>query len=137
MKGRPAVTVVPQPEEASAVNPRFSVRIETLQDVAVAHCMGRLCFQGEDKLLWDLVRRYLNTGIDLVLDFRQLQNLDSAGIGELVLISMHARSLGREVSIVAANGRVIRILKLTNVASLFQFFGSIEDALTWYSEEAA
>jgi hypothetical protein len=42
---------------------------------------------------------------------------------------MYAQALGRDVCIACAPERVQYLLRLTNVASLFQFFVSVDDAL--------
>lgn len=107
----------------------FSTKTESFGNVAVIHCSGRLCFQGEALPLADSAQEFLSAGNDLVLDFAELTLLDSAGIGQLVFISMYAQAVGREVCIACAPERIRYLLKLTNVASLFEFFASVEDAL--------
>ena len=107
----------------------FSIETESLANVAIIHCSGRLCFQGEALPLGETAQSLLKAGNDLVLDFAALSLLDSAGIGQLVFISMFAKALNRDVCIACAPERVQYLLRLTNVASLFDFFGSVEDAL--------
>lgn len=88
-------------------------------------------------LLAETAQEPLTSGNDLVLDFGALSLMDSAGIGQLVLISMHAQALDREVCIACAPERVRYVLELTNVASLFEFFGSVDDALESCASSAA
>lgn len=88
-------------------------------------------------LLAETAQEPLMSGNDLVLDFGALSLMDSAGIGQLVLISMHAQALGRDVCIACAPDRVRYLLELTNVASLFQFFPSVDDALESCASNAA
>ncbi len=121
----------------SSGNFGFSSQTECVGNVAVIHCSGRLCFQGEALLLADTAQELLASGNDLVLDFATLSLLDSAGIGQLVLISMHAQALGRDVCIACAPDRVRYLLELTNVASLFEFFGSVDDAMESCASNAA
>ena len=122
---------------SSAAQPRFSVDVTRTNNTAVIRCSGRLCFLGDAKLLADAAQKLLCDGADLVLDFDSLGIIDSAGIGELVLINMQARALQRDICIVAASEHVRHLLKLTNVASLFEFFDSIDAALKNASSTAA
>lgn len=115
----------------------FSTKTESLGSVAVIHCSGRLCFQGEALPLAETAQNFLAAGNDVVLDFAALTLMDSAGIGQLVFISMYAQALGREVCIACAPDRVQYLLRLTNVASLFEFFVSVEDALESCASNAA
>jgi anti-anti-sigma regulatory factor len=55
----------------------------------------------------------------------------------LVLISMQAQALGKEVCIACAPDRIRMLLELTNVASLFEFFDSVDIALNSCSEQVA
>ena len=115
----------------------FSTKTESLGNVSVVHCAGRLCYQGEAQPLAETAQEFLRAGNHLVLDFSPLDLLDSAGIGQLVLISMQARALGRDVCIACASERVRYLLELTNVASLFVFFSSVHEALAECSSSAA
>jgi len=124
-------------EELSVAKPRFVVRREKFDDVGVLHCAGRLCYEGEAKLLAENALESLRLGDDLILDLGAVEMLDSAGIGQLVLISMQAQALGQEVCIACAPDRVRKLLELTNVASLFEFFESVDDALDSCSEQVA
>lgn len=107
----------------------FLTKTESLGRVALIHCFGRLCFQGEAQLLAETAQDLMKAGNHLVLDFGALDLLDSAGIGQLVLISMQARAADRYVCIACACDRVRYLLELTNVASLFEFFSSVDGAL--------
>ena len=137
MRGCSAVAVLAKSDKYPSGNLGFSTQTECLGNVAVIHCSGRLCFQGEALLLAATAKEWMNAGNDLVLDFGALNLLDSAGIGQLVLISMEAQALERDVCIACAPERVRYLLELTNVASLFDFFGSVQLALEEYSSNAA
>lgn len=128
MRGCSAVAVLAKSDEYPSGN-SFSTETESLGSVAVIHCSGRLCFQGEVLPLAETAQSLLNAGNDLVLDFAALSLLDSGGIGQLVFISMFAKALNRDVRIACAPERVQYLLRLTNVASLFEFFASVQDAL--------
>ena len=136
MRGCSAVAVLEKSSQYQPAN-SFSTKTESLESVAVIHCSGRLCFQGEALPLAETAQNFLSAGNDLVLDFAGLTLMDSAGIGQLVFISMYAQALGREVCIACAPDRVQYLLRLTNVASLFEFFVSVEDSLESCASNAA
>ena len=136
MRGCSAVAVAKSDKYPSG-NLGFSCETECLGNIAVIHCSGRLCFQGEAPQLAETAQKFLMLGNDLVLDFTSLSLLNSAGIGQLVLISMHAQALDLEVCIACAPERVRYLLQLTNVASLFEFFRSVDDALESCASSAA
>jgi len=136
MRGCSAVAVLAKSDKYPS-DTRFSTQAEAIGNVAVIHCAGRLCFQGEAMLLAETAQEFLAAGNDLVLDFAALTLLDSAGIGQLVFINMYAQALGRDVCIACAPDRVRYLLELTNVASLFQFFASVDDALESCASNAA
>jgi anti-anti-sigma factor len=137
MRGCSAVAVLAKSDKYPSGNLGFSTETENVGNVALIRCFGRLCFQGEALLLAETAQGLLSAGKDLVLDFAALSLLDSAGIGQLVFISMYAQALGREVCIACAPDRVRHLLELTNVASLFEFFASVEDALNRCASNAA
>jgi anti-anti-sigma factor len=137
MRGCSAVAVFAKSDEDFSRNSSFSAETENLGNVAIIHCFGRLCFQGEAMVLAEIAQESMRAGHELVLDFSALHLLDSAGIGQLVLISMQAQAHGRDVCIACASDRVRYLLDLTNVASLFEFFGSVSGALEECSSNAA
>ncbi len=137
MRGCSAVAVLAKSDKYPSGNPGFSTETECLGNLAVIRCVGRLCFQGEAQLLAEAAQDLLRAGNNLVLDFAALTLMDSGGIGQLVFISMYAKAQGREVCIACAPDRIRYLLELTNVASLFEFFGSVEDALERCASNAA
>lgn len=116
---------------------RLSVEVDENTGIAILHCSGRICFRSEAEFLASSAGEQLRSGRDVILNVSDIETIDSAGIGQLVLIHMQARASGAEVCIVGASAQVQRLLSLTNVASLFEFFDSVEDAIYCWSEEVA
>ena len=71
----------------------------------------------------------INEGLHVILDFGELEVIDSAGIGKLVLVHMEARAKECDVCIARPNRFVQKLLRLTNVASLFEIHATVEQAL--------
>lgn len=100
-----------------------------VDDTVILHCKGRLQFCQESAVFSKLAHAILDSGRNIVLDFSGLEMIDSSGIGELVLIYMRACGSGHEVSIAQPGNRVLEILDLTNVSSLFRICSTIDAAL--------
>ncbi len=116
---------------------RLSVEWDEELGFAILHCAGRICFRKEVELLGSSAVEQLSCGRHLLLVFTDVEAVDGAGIGQLVLIQMQARASDRKVCVVDAPVHVRQLLSLTNVASLFEFFDSIGEAVHCCSEELA
>src|SRR6266404_1117359 len=91
-----------------------------IEGTVILHCKGRLQFCEEAAIFSKLAHGVLDAGRNLVMDFSELDMIDSTGIGELVLIYMRAGEAGKEVRIVSPQKRVSDVLAMTNVSSLFR-----------------
>ena len=65
----------------------------------------------------------------LILDLSEVPYIDSAGIGTLVSIYITRHKLGQRLALSGVNGRIINLLKITRVESLFLIFPSLGDAI--------
>ncbi len=99
------------------------------EDTAILHCKGRLQFCEEAAIFCKLAHGVLDTGRNLVLDFRGVETIDSSAIGDLVLIYMRACAAGKEVRIASPQERVLEVLELTRVSSLFHIYPTLDVAL--------
>lgn len=109
-------------------------RTTEVDDTVILHCKGRLQFCEEAAVFSKLAHAILDKGRNIVLDFSELEMIDSSGIGELVLLYMRARASGREVRIAQPTNRVVEILDLTNVSSLFRICSTTDAALGMAAE---
>jgi anti-anti-sigma factor len=109
-------------------------RTTEVDDTVILHCKGRLQFCQEAAVFSKLAHAILDSGRNIVLDFSELDMIDSSGIGELVLVYMRACGSGREVRIAQPSRRVAEILDLTNVSSLFRICSTTDAALGMAAE---
>jgi anti-anti-sigma factor len=72
-----------------------------------------------------------------VLEFSDVKAMDSAGIGELVLVHMQARAFECVIRLAAPTPQVQGLLELTNVAALFEIHSTVESAVASGSIEVA
>ncbi len=108
-----------------------------VEEIVILHCKGRLQFCEEAAIFSKLAHGILDAGRNLVLDFDEVEMIDSTGIGELVLIYMRACGAGKEVRIASPTKRVLDVLELTNVSSLFRICSTVDEALEYSPEEVA
>jgi anti-anti-sigma factor len=109
-------------------------RTTEVDDTVILHCKGRLQFCQEAAVFSKLAHAILDSGRNIVLDFSELDMIDSSGIGELVLVYMRACGSGREVRIAQPSRRVAEILDLTHVSSLFRICSTTDAALGMAAE---
>lgn len=66
---------------------------------------------------------------DMVVDLRNLEFVDSTGLG--ALIGAHKRALenGGTVRLVVNEGQILRLLRITGLLAVFAVYPTVEDAL--------
>jgi anti-sigma B factor antagonist len=116
---------------------RFSVKVIERAGTAILYCHGRICFREEAQKFSRAAIRLLSSGKDVVLEFSGVIAMDSSGIGELVLVHMQAQAFESAIRLAAPRPQVRSLLQLTNVASLFEIYPTVESALASPSVEAA
>jgi anti-anti-sigma factor len=99
------------------------------------YCCGRICFREEAQKFSRAVVQVLSSGKSVVLEFSDVKAMDSAGIGELVLVHMQAQAFECAIRLAAPRPQVQGLLELTNVASLFEIYPTLESALASPSVE--
>ena len=124
-------------ESSKTLPMKLSVKVGETAGAAILQLRGRICFREEAALFSRIAWRCLNSRQHLILEMSAVEGLDSAGIGELVLLHMQARASGCEVRLVAPSKRVQELLELTNVASLFVVCPSLDAALRSVTGEVA
>jgi anti-anti-sigma factor len=67
----------------------------------------------------------------VLLDMRGVDQIDSAGLGELVILYTSAGEAGCHLCLVAPTGQVLRLLATTMLSNLFPTFTDDESARTW------
>jgi len=116
---------------------RFSFRVSEQSGRAVLYCSGRICFRGEARKFSRAAIQLLGSRRHVILEFSDIKAIDSAGIGELVLLQMQARAFECRVRLAAPTPQVQSLLELTNVASLFEIHPTLTSALASPGVEVA
>jgi anti-sigma B factor antagonist len=116
---------------------KLSLETRNSGDVIVVHCEGRIVYRDEALALSQLVSEILQCGSKVVLDLGGVSSIDSAGIGELVLLHTRAQSQKAEVKYASPSPLVRDLLGLTNLDSVFEIHPSVYDALAAFQPAEA
>jgi len=65
----------------------------------------------------------------VILDLSDVPYIDSTALGALVAAAVSRQKAGRRVVLSGVSERVLRMLKITRVESLFLTFPTLEDAI--------
>lgn len=107
---------------------KLSLETRNCGDVIVIHCQGRIVYRQEASLS-HLVAEFLQDGGRVVLDLSGVTSIDSAGIGELILLHTQAQSIKAEMKYASPSPLVRDLLGLTNVDSVLEIHSTLGDAL--------
>jgi anti-sigma B factor antagonist len=66
---------------------------------------------------------------EIVVDLTQLEFLDSTGLGALIGAHKRATEHGGSVRLVAHEGQILRLLRITGLLDVFSVYPSVEAAL--------
>jgi anti-sigma B factor antagonist len=105
---------------------RMSTR--ALEGVLVVDCSGRLVFGEESASLRDTVKKLLVQSPRVVMNLREVNYIDSGGLGTLVSLFTSARNAGGAVKLASVSQRVGDLLQLTKLVTIFEVFDDAEAA---------
>lgn len=114
---------------------RMSTR--ALEGVLVVDCSGRLVFGEESASLRDTVKNLLSQSPKVVMNLREVNYIDSGGLGTLVSLFTTARNAGGAVKLASVSQRVGDLLQVTKLFTIFEVFDEPEDAAKSFSKDAA
>jgi anti-sigma B factor antagonist len=98
-----------------------------LEGVMIVDCSGRLIFGEESASLRDMVKKLLSDNPRLVMNLREVNHIDSGGLGTLVSLYTTARNAGGAVKLASLSKRVGDLLQVTKLLTIFEVFDD-EDA---------
>jgi anti-sigma B factor antagonist len=107
-----------------------------MQGVLVVDCSGRIVFGEESASLRDTVKKLLAQSPQVVLSLREVNYLDSGGLGTLVSLYTTARNAGGAVKLARVNQRVGDLLQLTKLLTIFEVFDDEEAAAKSFKKDA-
>jgi anti-sigma B factor antagonist len=97
-------------------------------EVVILDLTGRLWIL--DLPLRDLVNRLLAEGkLNFVLSLAGVDYVDSSGLGQLVSIWTSVRNKGGHMTVLGPTKRVLRLLDITRLDTVFEIFNTENDAV--------
>jgi anti-sigma B factor antagonist len=113
---------------------RMSTR--SLEGVLVVDCSGRLVFGEESASLRDMVKKLLVESPKIVMNLREVNYIDSGGLGTLVSLFTSARNAGGAVKLASLSQRVGDLLQVTKLLTIFEVFDDEEAAAKSFKKDA-
>ena len=114
---------------------RMSTR--SMHGVLVVDCSGRVVFGEESATLRDIVKKLLSENPNVVMNLREVNYIDSGGLGTLVSLYTSARSAGGQVKLASLSQRVGDLLQVTKLLTIFEVFDDEETAAKSFERDAA
>jgi anti-sigma B factor antagonist len=112
--------------------------VELLDRVVVARLEGEIDLSNAGDLGAAIAARVPNDALGVVIDLRQVDYVDSAGIHVLFDLRDRLRTRGQELGIVLSpEAKIFEALRLAFVPSVVRVFDSLEAAAAGVSEKRA
>lgn len=100
------------------------------EGVTILDLRGRITVGPEATALREQVAQQASAGVrNLVLNLKEVDYIDSTGLGALVICSTSARKAGGAIKLLNLNRRNIELLVMTKLATVFDLFSDEQDAV--------
>jgi anti-anti-sigma factor len=107
---------------ADASVPGLSLRTHAEGDAMVVRCSGKLT-AGLTGILRDEVKGLIPQSKKIVLDFTDLVQMDSMGLGTVVSLYVSAKASGGRLILINLSPRIGDLFRITNVWSILEVYG--------------
>jgi len=116
----------------------LQIRKESIApDIVVLHLIGRIAMgrpcQEIEANIEELIQQKV---LRVVLDFSEVQRMDSTGFGTLVLCAGKFRKAGGDLRVAGAKGIVDEIAHTSNIPRIIPFYASVEQAVASFTAPA-
>ena len=116
---------------------KLDLETRAINDVTVLFCKGRFTYRDEATAFSQKIAELLPHARQVIVEFSGLEAIDSAGLGELVVVHMWIRASGCSLKLAGLNARIQHTLELTNLHSVFDVHPTLEDALRSFRGDVA
>jgi anti-sigma B factor antagonist len=116
---------------------KLDLETRAIEDVTVLSCRGRFTYRDEAVAFSGKIAELLPNTRQIVVDLSGLEVIDSAGLGELVVVHMWIRASGCSLKLAGVNPRVRELFELTNLLSVFDVYPTLDDALVSFHRQSA
>lgn len=100
----------------------FRVECREDRDLLIVTCHGRLTY-GNTQALKDDVKDRIPGHPRLILDLKDVPQMDSSGLGTVMALYVPARTRGSRLELANAEAQIRALFSVTNLLSLFEAAG--------------
>lgn len=116
---------------------KLDLETRTIGDVTILYCRGRFTYREEATAFSQKIADLLPVTTQVVVELSGLEAVDSAGLGELVVVHMWAKASGCSMKLAGASPRIRQLFELTNLLSVFDLHPTLDAALLSFQPQAA
>jgi stage II sporulation protein AA (anti-sigma F factor antagonist) len=135
MNSRSLLAEAPSASVFASPKPRrklsFSMEARDVGESIILRCKGRLVYREEAAVLTGKVSDLLSDYTHVILNFGEVESIDSSGLGSLAILCLWAKARGGEIVFCNLHPRVERMLRLTNLNSVLEIHSTEAGALIW------
>lgn len=96
----------------------FDKKIEIIDDIQTIKLIGDLDVYSEDEFK-SFIDEQINPNKDVRIDLKELDYLDSTGLGMFMNIYKMVNENGKEIKIINAKDNIQKLFKITDLTDLF------------------
>jgi anti-sigma B factor antagonist len=115
---------------------QLKLGVRVVDGVSIVDCRGRLLFGDEASALRDTVKNLLGESKKIVINLADCTYIDSGGLGTLVGLYSSAKNAEGSVSLARLQQRVIDLLQVTKLVTVFDVYDTEEDAIRAFAHKA-
>jgi anti-sigma B factor antagonist len=107
----------------------LSIHVHVVDDVQVYELSGSLDIATSPSVRAALVAASERGSHRLIVDLTLVDFLDSTGLGALIGAQRRAKEFDGEVRLVAKEGQILRLLRITGLLRVFAVYPTLEEAV--------
>jgi anti-sigma B factor antagonist len=107
----------------------LSIHVRVVDEMQVFELVGSLDIATSPTVRAALTSASERGNHRLVVDLTQVDFLDSTGLGALIGGQRRAKEFNGEVRLVAKEGQILRLLRITGLLKVFAVYATLDDAL--------
>ena len=111
------------------VHEDLSIHVHLVDDVQVFELVGSLDIATSPTVRAALTEASERGSHRLIVDLTRVDFLDSTGLGALIGGQRRAKEFGGGVRLVAKEGQILRLLRITGLLKVFAVYPALEDAV--------
>src|SRR3954468_16816115 len=116
---------------------QLKLGVRVVDGVAIVDCRGRLLFGDEASALRDTVKNLLAESKNIVINLGETTYIDSGGLGTLVGLFSSAQNSGGSVKLARLQQRVVDLLQVTKLLTVFDVYDTEEEAVKSFASAAS